>query len=171
MNFQVLKNKLINHPLLFLWPSSLCKTFVFTPWLFHADRRLGIFLGFVEGLFSSSITQNLKQQQGPHKNLLFDCPSSCWVLLWKVTGFSHGSAFIFKTPDYAGGNRSIGNIVLFCKGCRPKSPPCILTLFGKPMMLRGNGFIKVFTPMKATAWSRWYWWAAVSWRMSVFTFN
>lgn len=47
-----------------------------------------------------------------------------------------------------------GIIVLFCKGCRPKSSTCILTLFGKPMMLlQGNGFIKVLTPMEATVWS------------------
>lgn len=35
------------------------------------------------------------------------------------------------------------------------SPTCILTLFGKPMMLlEGNGFIKVLTPMKAAVRSQ-----------------
>lgn len=48
----------------------------------------------------------------------------------------------------------VGNMVLFWKGCRPEPSTCILTLFGKPMMLlEGNGFIKVLTPMKATVWS------------------
>lgn len=46
-------------------------------------------------------------------------------------------------------------VTLCCsvKGCRPKSSTCILTWYGKPMMLlEGNGFIKVLTPMRAAVW-------------------
>lgn len=33
----------------FLWPSSLCKILCSLPGFFHVDRRLAIFLEFIEG--------------------------------------------------------------------------------------------------------------------------
>lgn len=125
---------MISHPLLFLWPSSLCKILCSLPDFFHADRRWAIFLGFIEGSsFPLQLHQNLKQQQGPHKNLLFDCPSSCWVLLWKVTGFSHGSALIFKTPVKLVTNDDGVSLCCSVKGAHLRLPlafsPCLGSLW------------------------------------------
>lgn len=84
------KNKKLH---LFLWPSSLLRLSAH-PWfsIHHFCRKHFSCQSCIKtkgSPFSPYIYKNLKQQQGPHENLLFNCPSSCWVLLWKVTHFSH----------------------------------------------------------------------------------
>lgn len=139
---------------------SLCFLPLFHSLAFSRDRRLAVFPGFTEGSsFPLQSHQNRKQQQGPHETCSSIVPVlvECCCEKRQVSAMGQQLSLRHRLSWW---KQPVGNMVLFWKGCRPESSTCILTLFGKPvMLLEGNGFIKVLTPMKA----------AVCGPMSVFT--